>query len=235
MDKTCKYQTECPEFIEQKEDLKNYQKGSRTYKDKLTAIKKSICNKKQRAVCCPNPLPEDKCGRGYSCLKEAQCKYAQDLRKKFNNGDKKAKQELIGLICDRKDQTFRCPDLDVRQTFSDKKSSTWLPGKGECGISKMPPSNVIGGVNTNPGQFPFTALLGYPITERRWIENKQKWGNLTFTKYKCGGTLINQWYVVTAAHCRISSSHKMYVGDWHISLNKIEQDCMLIALALVKL
>ena len=45
---------------------------------------------------------------------------------------------------------------------------------------------LVGGYETSRGQFPFMALLGYPGR-----------GSLPIV-YKCGGTLINRRYVVTA-------------------------------------
>ena len=47
---------------------------------------------------------------------------------------------------------------------------------------------LLGGQSTKPGEITFMALLGY-----------EKLPGLIF--YTCGASIINKWYVLTAAHC----------------------------------
>ena len=75
-------------------------------------------------------------------------------------------------------------------------SGLWRPNgiypKEECGF-RLALTNIVGGKTAKFGDFPYMALLGYrsdlPITGK------------TDTFYTCGGSLINKWYVLTAAHC----------------------------------
>lgn len=62
------------------------------------------------------------------------------------------------------------------------------PKKNECGTSIG--IRIYGGENADIDEFPWLALLQY---ENRKLERK----------YSCGGSLINQRYVITAAHCVI--------------------------------
>ena len=75
-------------------------------------------------------------------------------------------------------------------TFALQDSGKWKPDgeKGECG-QRINFSNIVGGSITKTGDFPYMALIG-SITKS---DGK--------VQYTCGGSLINKWYVLTAAHC----------------------------------
>ena len=73
-------------------------------------------------------------------------------------------------------------------------SGKWKPNGelGECG-SRIQFSNIAGGKRAKLGEFPYMALLGY-----EFLNNSD--GKMV-KSYDCGGSLINKWYVLTAAHC----------------------------------
>ena len=72
--------------------------------------------------------------------------------------------------------------------ISFQELGTWIPKEGECG-TKATITSIRGGLNAKFGEFPYMALLGY--------------GNGSQLIYKCGGSVINKWYILTAAHCVI--------------------------------
>jgi len=225
----CKHQDKCPKFLEEKENLYKLTKNSQEYKETLSRIKSSVCNRAEKGVCCEGEEREEDvgCGVGVPCVSENDCKYTKDLRIKFRNGDQNAKAKLRSLICDKKQRKFCCPDNFIDFRKSPRKSPSWLPSQGDCGLNPNGTvSRVIGGVDTKPGMFPFTALLGYPVRKNTWNQRNHEFELRDFTVYKCGGTLINHWYVLTAAHCQGSSKGDkisvVRLGEWEVARDK---DC----------
>ena len=67
-------------------------------------------------------------------------------------------------------------------------SGKWIPSpkNGECG-ARLTSETVIGGDDARLGEFPYMALLGYLL------------GGDVY--YLCGGSVLNEKYILTAAHC----------------------------------
>ena len=61
-------------------------------------------------------------------------------------------------------------------------------------------TNSVGGKFAKLGDYPYMALLGYRMPN-------PKTGDIG-TFYTCGGSLINKWYVLTAAQCIIDNDGK---------------------------
>ena len=76
---------------------------------------------------------------------------------------------------------------------------TWRPDEEYCGLS-LHAGNILNGKNAAPGEFPFLALLGF------YFDNDPKGKRV---RYGCGGSIVNAWYVLTAAHCVTHSKQEL--------------------------
>lgn len=96
-------------------------------------------------------------------------------------------------------------------------SSPSLPKIGVCGISPAD-DRIIGGIKTQIDEFTWMALLQYSKSNNR-------------KGFHCGGVLINEQYVITAAHCVVGKdipkswklSH-VRLGEWDTSK---DEDCVI--------
>ena len=58
--KTCVDKDTCESFISENAKLKQFKKGTSGYRTLLTQLKKQICNKKEKKVCCKSEPPTEK-------------------------------------------------------------------------------------------------------------------------------------------------------------------------------
>ncbi|XP_058117983.1 CLIP domain-containing serine protease B4-like [Anopheles ziemanni] len=87
-----------------------------------------------------------------------------------------------------------------------------LPEPPHCGIQLT--DRIFGGQPTQLDEFPWAVLIEYQKPNGRY-------------GFHCGGSLINERYVLTAAHCIVSiprtwKVHRVRLGEWDLGLDR---DC----------
>ncbi|KAH8382521.1 hypothetical protein KR009_003942, partial [Drosophila setifemur] len=93
-------------------------------------------------------------------------------------------------------------------TRIDQQGLRLLHSVVDCGNKGNP--KVAGGKNAKPGQFPWVALLKYDVNDDR--------------PFLCGGSLISETHILTAAHCIVQRPEVIAVrlGEHDLST---EEDC----------
>ncbi|XP_039441110.2 CLIP domain-containing serine protease B15-like [Culex pipiens pallens] len=126
------------------------------------------------------------------CTLVLQCSFVHQLLKDVKTG--RDNQYVMSFKCGAESGTKKplvcCPELASSQ---------------QCGSLTMS-DNIVGGEETELDEYPWVAALAY--------------SNGRDSKFQCGGSLISDRYVVTAAHCFQSNSKWkldfVRLGEWDL-------------------
>lgn len=162
------------------------------------------------------------CDVGYTCLSKDICvSYKSklgDLKKveaekgKRSSAYKSILARLKSLICNQAERKVCCdrskqpttstPTTTIKAT-DEKSFPNFIPNieRGECGVTGDA-AFIYGGEDTKLGEFPWLALLRRERSDRRVLWN-------------CGATLLNKWFVLTAAHCGPTVDF-VRLGEWKV-------------------
>ena len=139
---TCLKREGCPLFQGKHTRLTSLKNVSSVeYTNLKGELLRSVCNKKERAVCCK---VENPCEPFNICIARSECEYADDRieqykeMKRQNRGKfaKKIIEELKGCICNAVQRLMCCPTNPAQEL-------DYLPTLGSCGTSTLPVSKVI--------------------------------------------------------------------------------------------
>merc|ERR1712012_356674 len=145
-------------------------------------------------------LTEDtgsECDSNSECILSKDCQYLTDEQKRIGKvTDETEKINLLNKlregICNKKLRGFCCPK---------PKDVPFEPEFRNCGLPQVVASNIVGGTETRVGEFPFSVLIGG--TEKKCIKiNRGKDVCKDIENWVCSGVLLNNQFVLTAAHCK---------------------------------
>eukprot|EP00092_Neocalanus_flemingeri_P005519 GFUD01005949.1.p1 GENE.GFUD01005949.1~~GFUD01005949.1.p1 ORF type:complete len:403 (+),score=68.04 GFUD01005949.1:132-1340(+) len=170
---------------------------------------------------------DTRCQFGEVCMDKDICGDYKNW-KKMPKEMPKYKIEALRLakkVCNRKLKKLCCKAEQFHQPTNKSDvqiyPESFLPKKDQCGVSCSGTRQVVFGKNAVLGEFPWAALVGYEIVLKNYDNTIKQVVNNTYTHYHCGGTLINTWFVLTAAHCQTSETEisEVALGEWNVLTN----------------
>ncbi|CAH1727601.1 unnamed protein product [Chironomus riparius] len=139
------------------------------------------------------------CTSNESCIPFPMCDAVNKIRDKQRLSAEDDKY-LKSIHCKTENRlAYACCANKVKVNFESK-----LPKSPKCGIQFS--NRIIGGEIANIDEYPWTVQIQH-INENNSTESF------------CGGTLINESYVLTAAHCTKLKPFQVRLGDWDIGTN----------------
>ena len=173
-------------------------------------------------------LTEDagsQCDSDSECIFSKDCQYFTDEQNKLGKiTDRTEKINLVNKlregICNKKQRGFCCQK---------PKDVPFEPEFKHCGLPQVVASNVsvfplmhlwkassllqiVGGTETTVGEFPFSVLIG--DTEKECVKIWGKEVCKDKENWVCSGVLLNNQFVLTAAHCKdnFAENFKLRLG-----------------------
>ena len=178
-----------------------------------------------------------RCEAGKQCINSGACpewnqttahwRRVRAQEPKFSSLYNSSLKEVRENVCNKKERGVCCTNLEAGNGSCSLELASCLPEVGRCGKVEETSHRVVGGADAKPGEFPFTALLGrlIPIQVRPTRKGPVVKGFEPL--WVCGGTLINKWFVLTAAHCQNSEKpvSKVRLGEYQVTKSN-SLDCL---------
>ena len=109
--------------------------------------------------------PGKECSSASQCGTRTSCPYWLERERNFKDQrDDTYLADARRLICNVRRKALCCPREEreeEKEENVDVESPTYIPKANDCGVNPAaPPKFIFGGNETNPGDYPFSALLG---------------------------------------------------------------------------
>jgi len=101
--------------------------------------------------------------------------------------------KVVKVCCPLEDLSPDIPAVVLNTRTPDKNSNAQSPTI--CGVTNINRDRIIGGNSAQLGSWPWIAALGYQYINRKGVISESP------LLWLCGGSLISNRYVLTAAHC----------------------------------
>ena len=104
--------------------------------------------------------PGQSCSQEEVCATKASCQYWLERETNYKHDlDPSYISDARAHICNKELRALCCP------LQADRESPAFIPKAGQCGTNPEAPTEsdnrfIFGGNNTQPGDYPFSALLG---------------------------------------------------------------------------
>ncbi|KAF2896091.1 hypothetical protein ILUMI_10089 [Ignelater luminosus] len=161
-------------------------------------------------------------GFNSTCVPLSGCDLIQPLIAAAREGNVTARKLAIAYQCGYDGEILICcgnmatntgpQSLPIRHPIVlEDFDSPHLPDRSVCGVSPPETDKIWGGQITELDEFPWTAALEYVRKSDNAIAG-----------VRCGGSLINNKWVVTAAHCILDIEFRIFkvrLGEWNVKTN----------------
>lgn len=187
-----------------------------------------------------------RCAEDEFCTNKENCPSIQEKYARLSRVSKRGSrwkriiQKLKEAVCNKEKKGFCCETTSyfnkkfeattttaattTKSAVTGTQNGKFLPRPQQCGLNPSKHNGfIVGGETTKIGDFPFSALLGYTVIKKEYNQLTYRYEPKKSIKFKCGGTLINHWYVLTAAHCQGTKGStrisQVVLGEWRVGAN----------------